>query len=305
VAATRSVWDNGDMFSPLRKVLDWIVDHASWDLAMRGLEKAKWKAIVSSVGSAAFGVWGWLSRRPWPEIVLIALGAFAVVWLLLELFFWHKYKRAIAKQDHADKDTASETVRRIETIRFDYLPATTPLEHGWKDVSLPEHQRQAKGTVQFNSDPDLPGSLRMRVTNGAFAMHYDFLPHSTTANQIEFKARYSTTTMIHALLIVSTRDRSAQRRVFVQIKYGNLSASPMWPNPNPGRDGQKWLQEQVLHWPADVFGNGCLAFRFSWNEVVKTLLGTEGWVFKSVEGIRLRGDLSISPIDLQLLPNTK
>jgi hypothetical protein len=133
VASAKVAWDNNDMFRLLRKALDWIVDHASWDLAMHGLEKAKWKAVVSSVGSAAIGVWGWFSHLLWPEIFVIALCAFALVWCLIELLIWRKNRTALATRERAGEDTATTTVRRIETIRFDYLPATTPLEHGNMD----------------------------------------------------------------------------------------------------------------------------------------------------------------------------
>ena len=41
-------------------------------------------------------------------------------------------------------------------------------------------------------------------------------------------------------------------------------------------------------------------FGSPWMKWSKSLLGSQGSVLKSIEGIRLRGDLSISPIDLQV-----
>lgn len=186
-------------------------------------------------------------------------------------------------------------VKHVHTVRFEYLPAS-PLQNGWIQAY------EEGGTAEFGSDPDLIGSLRMRVTKGVVAIHHDLPPHARRANRIEFRARYSTTTMIFTMLTVGTRDGSAQRKVFVKYYYGELMASPTWPNPNPGRNAEAWLPEQTLHWPADVFDDGCLGFRLPLDEVVKVLLGSQGWVFKSIEGIRLRGDLSISPIDLQSTP---
>jgi hypothetical protein len=187
------------------------------------------------------------------------------------------------------------TLRHVHIVRFEYLPASSPLDHGWKDAS-PE----PSGAAEFYSDPDIIGSLRMKVTKGIVAIHHDLPPHARRANRIEFRARYSTTTRIFTHLIVATMDDSAQRNVFVSYFPGERGASPTWPNPNPGRKPEVWLPEQTLHWPADLFGDGCLSFELPLNEVVRVLLGSQGWVFKSIEGIRLRGDLSISPIDLQL-----
>jgi hypothetical protein len=190
---------------------------------------------------------------------------------------------------------AAPAVKHVHTVRFEYLPAASPLQNGWTQ------SYNEDGIAEFGSDPGIPGSLRMKVTKGVVAIHHDLPPHATRANRIEFRARYSNTTMIFTRLIVATRDGSAQRKVDVKYYYGELSVSPTHPNPNPGRNTDAWLPEQTLHWPADLFDDECLGFHLPLTEVVKVLLGNQGWVFKSIEGIRLRGDLSISPIDLHRL----
>jgi hypothetical protein len=52
--------DNIAMVKAVQEPLKWIADHSIWDIAMHGLEKAKWKAIVPSVASFVFAAWGWL-----------------------------------------------------------------------------------------------------------------------------------------------------------------------------------------------------------------------------------------------------
>jgi hypothetical protein len=184
----------------------------------------------------------------------------------------------------------------IHAIGFGYIPIS-PLENGWKQAYDPD------GLADFGSDPDIPGSLRMKILRNKVAIHHDLPPHAILADHLEFTAKYTNAknpTMIHTHLIVGTKDWSAQRNVFIKYYYGELHAVPTWPNPNPGRDAAKWLPEQTIYLPAQVRPGGQLIFDINLRDAVSLCLGSQGWLFKSIQGVRLRGDLSISPIVLSL-----
>jgi hypothetical protein len=76
---------------------------------------------------------------------------------------------------------AGPKIRHVETVRFEYLPES-PLKHGWKQVYNDD------GIAEFGSDPDVIGSLRMKILQSQVAIHYDLPPHATRANRIEFRA---------------------------------------------------------------------------------------------------------------------
>ncbi len=114
MAHAKAVCDNGGMLQALRKLFDWIIDHASWDLAMRCMEKTKWKAIVSLVASAVLAVWQWFSHRTWPEIIVVGLVSFVVIWALLELLIWRTSRLIRAKRERESPVKAD-----TEEILFD------------------------------------------------------------------------------------------------------------------------------------------------------------------------------------------
>jgi hypothetical protein len=186
----------------------------------------------------------------------------------------------------------SETEKPIETVYtldFKYLPKS-PLENGWIQ------SYNVDGVAEYGSDPEIPGSLRMKILKSEVAIHHDLPPHATLADHLEFTAKYTGTTMIFARLIVGTGDGSTQRNVDIKFHFGNLHVVPTSPNPNPGRDANKWLPEQTIYLPARVLSGGRLAFNIDLRDAVNLSLGNQGWVFKSIQGVRLRSNLSISPL---------
>jgi hypothetical protein len=175
--------------------------------------------------------------------------------------------------------TVTSALRPVYTLGFDYLPAATPLQRGWKQ------EYNNDGVAEFDSDPDIPGSLRMKILKSEVAIHHNLPPHATLADHLEYTAKYAITTMIFARLIVSTRDGSVQPKVDFKFRYGRLQCMSTNPNPNPG-DPSKWLPEQTISWPAEQLAGGRLAFNIDLREAVKVCLGSQGWVFKSIEGVR-------------------
>jgi hypothetical protein len=219
-----------------------------------------------------------LATSPTPNWLLIVLGIIIVVEGLILV--------TARKPEQPPTASSPET---IYTIGFDYLP-TSPLENGWKQ------EYNADGVAEFGSDPDIPGSLRMKIVRSEVAIHHNLPPHATLADHLEYTAKYTNTTMIFTRLIVGTKDGSVQKQVDIKYYYGELRAVTTSPNPNPGRDQNRWLPEQTICLPAQVLAGGRLAFNIDLRDAVSLSLGQQGWVFKSVQGVRLRSNLSISPL---------
>ena len=183
--------------------------------------------------------------------------------------------------------------RAIHTVGFTYLPGS-PIQNGWSQAYNDD------GMAEFGSDPDMPGSLRMKVVNSEVAIHYNLPPHATLADNLEFTAKCTNAanpTMIFTRLVVCTKDGLVEK--FVDIKYylgDQLRAKPT--EYNFGRDPNKWLPEQTVYWPATILPGGKLGFNIDLREAVDHCLGNQGWVLRSIQGLRLRGNLSISPMVL-------
>ncbi len=193
----------------------------------------------------------------------------------------------------AASDKSSSMIHRID---FGYIPRS-PLENGWSQSYNDD------GIAEFGSDPDIPGSLRMKILKSEVAIHHNMPPHATLADNVEFTARYTNAknpTMIFTRLCVGTKDGSLQRNVDFKYYYGELHAVPTSPNPRPGHAADKWLPEQTIYLPAQVRPGGQLTFNINLRDAVSLCVGDQGWIFKSIQGIRLRGNLSISPIVLGL-----
>jgi hypothetical protein len=175
----------------------------------------------------------------------------------------------------------------VHTVAFEYLPKS-PLENDWTQSYNPD------GVADYGSDPEIPGSLRMKIVKSEVAIHYNLPPHATLADHLEYTAKYSNTTMIFARLFVSTRDDTFQRLVDIKVCYGHRRALPTTPSvPN---DPKRQLPEQTVYLPAQVLSGERLAFNIDLKDAVALSLGSQGWIFRSIQGVRLRGNLSISPL---------
>jgi hypothetical protein len=196
------------------------------------------------------------------------------------------------------RDKPNEPAETLDTIRFDYLPIS-PTEKGWTKIYRDD------GAARFGTDHDIEGSLRMDVTHSEFAMDYQVPVHATLANRITFTAKYTNSvdigavTMIFAFIEVSTKNGEQPKRLWMKINFGKEKSA--FQSPGGWQDGKKKLPEQTLYWPAQHLGKGRLKFDVDLPEAVRVALGAEGWIYKAVYKFRLRGNLSISPIEFASL----
>lgn len=209
----------------------------------------------------------------------------------------HLHEVADLNVKHArDLETAKallplgETKTKVETVYtldFKYLP-TSPLEKGWTQPY------NADGVAEFGTDPDIPESLRIKVTKSEIAIHFVLPVHATLVDHVEFTAKYTDRTMIFTRLIVSARDGSNPREVDIKYYYGETRALPT--TPPVSADPKFRLPEHTVYFPAQVLSGGRMAFNIDLVDVVKLALGNQGWIYKSIVAVRLRGNLSISPL---------
>ncbi len=252
----------------------WLFDHLSFAALEHGakLLLEYWKVpTVSGVVGGLAGLIAVLKTAHSP--VLIGLAAF-----IIAISTWKKW--AISKQ-------------MLDRIEFNYLPRS-PLDNGWKKAYKPE------GTAEFGRDNDIPDSLRIKVTNSEFAMDYPVQHQAKEANHLEFTAKYvnsvdvQQSTMIFTDVEVATKDGSQCKMVWIKYYPGARDTYP-----TPGEESKasiNRIQEQTVSLPPLKLDGNRVTLDIDFPEVVNSALGTQGWVYKSVKMVRLRGALSISPL---------
>jgi hypothetical protein len=196
-------------------------------------------------------------------------------------------------QTQPTQEKIRSEIEGLGTIRFDYLPVS-PLENGWTSA----YKHKPDGVCQFGTDHDINDSLRMEVTASEFAMDYTVPVHMTLAKRVMFTAKYDNRadigkqTMVFVYVEVSTKNGEQRKRVWFKFYYGDKHA---YPTSGVSPDPNKQLPEQTVYWPA-VPHNGQLEFDIDLPEAVRLTLGAQGWIYRGVYKVRLRGNLSISPI---------
>jgi hypothetical protein len=91
---------------------------------------------------------------------------------------------------------------------------------------------------------------------------------------------------------VSTRDEKNRKPVRLKFYHGQKGAKR---TPGNWHDPKTDLPEQTIYRPARV-SKGVMEFEINLDEAVKMALGSQGWMYSSAINMRLRGNLSISPI---------
>jgi hypothetical protein len=188
-------------------------------------------------------------------------------------------------------NNSPEPLEQLCQIAFDYLP-TSPLEKGWTK------SYNADGVANFSTDPDIPGSLRMKIVNSMVAITYSIPDLAKFSDTVKYTAKYEIgphQTMIFTGIDVTTRDGSDSKRMWAKYYLGERHAEKT-KNFVLG-DPLRELHERTVWLPARVVKGG-IAFDIHLPDVVRLAVGEEGWIFKSIWAVRIRGDVSISSITL-------
>jgi hypothetical protein len=80
------------------------------------------------------------------------------------------------------------------------------------------------------------------------------------------------------------------------VKYYNDRTSHAARTPGNWHDPLLQIPEQTVWLPFKVLENGVMEWDINFHESVELALGSQGWVYHALVTVRLRGDLSISPL---------
>jgi hypothetical protein len=202
------------------------------------------------------------------------LGAVALVALIR----WTR--RFLAEHSNAAKDHTPDVVRmpskKMGKISFDYLPAS-PLDNGWRLALNDKPLRQASASA------DRPGGLTIKIDD---AIDIDVEKYQRLCNRVLFSAKLSHDSYAYAKVrLVSTNSQPTETDAWLACDIGD--------KPPRKVSSHEWV---VCRKPGD---GGWANFDLSLPNEVSQTLGQAGDLrFSELLGFRLRGTLSISPIDL-------
>jgi hypothetical protein len=184
-----------------------------------------------------------------------------------------------------------------EEIRFDYFPAS-PLQNGWRvgyldgrinkndPMALAEYWKSKRWTMA--PDPPTKGSALVDID--AFAMDHNVSPNAALSQRIEFEANYiDNSAMFFVQILLATRDDQQTTTKFIKFVPGRRKP---YPTPN-------WEDlEYTVEIDPPSLGKGWRKITLFLPDETERSWGRDGWYYKELRMIRLRGKLGISPIRL-------
>jgi hypothetical protein len=177
-------------------------------------------------------------------------------------------------------------LEKIGEIRFDYLPIS-PLDQDWQ---LEYGGKSKMPVFSLAVNAPIPGSLSI-VSMQAYAIEYkigESLGELCDRLKLAIKFKGEDDTMFWTEIELSTKDNSKWTKQWIKHYKGN---KPSERNSPPYQDEwTRWMQGSEL-------GNSWTIFDISLTEAVQETWGNEGWIFRSLTKIALRGNISVSPIE--------
>jgi len=274
-----------------RKLAHKASEHALWDITGgRLLEwlRHRWGTVVTGlVFSGLSTAWGYVDRLPRSLLFVIAVGAFVLVLAAFALLLFIREKlRAPTMQQGShlaeQRDSKSAAPAKIDEIRFDYLPQS-PLQHGWS-VAYGDAT-----TAKWSSASDAPslGAMSMQADPGC-AIQLVVGPNIRLSGWLLYAAKYTDTTMIFARVAMASLDGTHATEKWIKFELGN---GP--PHQTTGYEEHEW----TLPMSGESLSHGWRRFNVSLPDAVRRTWGGQGWTYRGLRIIRLRGTLAISPVE--------
>jgi hypothetical protein len=240
--------------------------------------------IIAKIQVNQYIWYGWVLTNPWLVPILFAIAGvllFACLreWNAFRRIVWHVLEQIVPRPSVIGIKHEHEPggLRVLHTIGFDYLLKSylrvSPLDRGWTKA-------YGEGTPEFGTDPEIPGSLSLKVSGDQFAMDYEVPQHAKPSNQISFTAKFIRDAFLYAEVEVIDKSHQRQETWWLAHVIGQKAPEKL----------TQWTEWKFYLSPLDH------TFNISLADEVEVAFGKEGKVLAELKRIRIRGDLSISAI---------
>jgi hypothetical protein len=182
-----------------------------------------------------------------------------------------------------------ESLIDLGAIPFNYLPYEAPTDKGWVLGDNPDGI-----SPKFEAISNAPIAVGLLIVpSGQYCLDFFMKEaHRTTCNRLKFAANFSVDARFYVFVRMSPRQdghEPIEKWVQMGVNIGPPQVDPRW-----GKEG-------ILSISGKALGGGWQLFDISLEDAVNSTFGKEGFIYGEhgkLLRIRLRGSLSISPIEL-------
>jgi hypothetical protein len=176
--------------------------------------------------------------------------------------------------------------RRSRTHAIQFIYRDQPTGHMW--TLAKEKTAGVQPTLTPVPGAPLPGSVSIGP-GGPYALDYEVEPQDMICERVKLAAKISRNTIFYTLVRVAEAGGTNFRSVWLAHVFGVGNEPPKKTSDS----------EWTVYTTGEDLGKGWMRFDLSLPEEVLKTYGTEGLVYRDqLLTVRLRGALSISPIDL-------
>ncbi len=232
----------------------------------------RYGTLVPMILSAA-----WFGHDPSYEPVitfLVALGGYITLDLIRPFQPAQSIPAAIPMRE----------LKKIGEIDFDYLPEDLT-QHGWA-LGL---EGLEKVPPTFSRPSDVPSGRALQIDSSSrYYLDYAVNPAErlTDVVRLSVKTTAQALSTFYFLVTVETANGAQSRSVWISHKVGRQKPSKV--------NRKEWL----VYIDGRPEGNGWIAAELQLRREVAATFGTEGWVLRDLLAIRVRGSISVSPIEM-------
>jgi hypothetical protein len=257
---------------------EWFIGHASWhftgDPLLGWVQAHLWRTVGYAILSGAVSIsLNYIHHLPIPIWVASSLALFGLA-LVISGGRTVKGKSSVVSE--------SALIRPSEKrgeLRFDY--PGEPLGHRWVS-SIAGGQRP---TFALSANAPVPGSVDIKGTWDP-GIDCPVEPYPGLSNRLRYTAKFPSHAAVYAHLTVTNADGSPRIPVWIQHVIGNGDESP---------EGEG--NERKVYLAGTPVGHGWLFFDVSLADELRSAYKQESLTLRGILEIRMRGSLSISPIE--------
>ena len=176
---------------------------------------------------------------------------------------------------------------KIQTIDFGYMsnPQESPLNHFWEWAEEDRSQ-----SVIFRVPYDAPVRGSLEITASAFyGIDFTLQQGWILSDKLEYSAKYvGVYAALYTFITLGFKDGTKDDQIWIAHKVGNGPPVP------DGAASKNW----VVFLQGKPISNGWRSFDVSVSDEVRQIFESRGGFLRHLTKLRLRGDLSITPIGL-------
>jgi hypothetical protein len=227
-----------------------------------------------------------MNRSMISTFFLLGLALLTLPRLMYFLYVKRKQQGSPIKVSELGTRSALEPVK-LRTIDFGYMKAWrgSPLDNGWRWAEQDE-----SGTVTFQVPSDAPvaGSLGI-ISSGVYGIDFPLQQTLFLTDSMQFSAKYiGRYAAFYVRVEIGFKDSTKDEEIWIAHQVGD--GQPV----TDGNNSKNW----IVFLPGVPISNSWRSFKASVSDEVREIFQGRGGFLKRLITLRLRGNLSISPIEL-------